>query len=97
MLQQLDDSLFSLALSLSKADLSQNPTARRDINGSLESEHDYKLRQIDYITLFAALLRSAELKRTAANNGAAKQNTVLNPADWAKAELADGKALGLDW
>ena len=34
---------------------------RRGVDGSLESEHDYKLRQIDYITFFAALLRSGEM------------------------------------
>lgn len=63
---------------------------RRGLDGALETESDYKLRQIDYIVLFAAICRAGDAERFA--DAAA----VVDARAWSTS-AAQQKSVGIAW
>jgi hypothetical protein len=63
---------------------------RRGLDGALETESDYKLRQIDYIVLFAAICRAGDSERFA------DSAAVVDARAWSKS-AAQQKSVGIAW
>jgi hypothetical protein len=63
---------------------------RRGLDGALESEADYKLRQVDFIVLFAALVRAGDAERHAS------EAELASAKAWSDAS-AKPKSVGIAW
>jgi hypothetical protein len=63
---------------------------RRGLGGELESEADYKLRQVDFIVLFAALVRAGDAERHAS------EAELASAKAWSDAS-AKPKSVGIAW
>jgi hypothetical protein len=62
---------------------------RRGLDGALESESDYKLRQIDYIVLFAAICRAGDAERFG-------DQSLADARAWS-VSAAQQKSVGIAW
>ena len=73
---------------------------KRGMDGALESESDYKLRQVDYMTWFAALLRAGERASEFYRREGKAPAKVTDAADataWSTAVTSENRAIGIDW